>query len=185
MADVARRSTWLTIEGVLLILLGIAALVMPLMAGLAATLVFAWILILTGMIGLISAFAGRAHAHLGWSLASAVIALLIGVILFAYPLAGAVALALIIGAYLLLDGIALVGLALDHRRREIDSWGWLLASGLIDLLLAGVILFMSAIGSAVFLGVMVGVSLILAGVALLLVQRAASKAVKDKLSTFA
>ena len=175
MASVPAKSPWLTIEGVLLILLGIAALVMPLMAGLAATLVFAWILILTGMIGLISAFAGRDHAHLGWSLASAIIALVIGVILFFYPLAGAVALTLIIGAYLFLDGIALIGLALDHRRRAVGPWGWLLASGLIDLGLAAVILFMSAIGSAVFVGIMVGLSLIFAGVALLLVQRAASR----------
>jgi len=74
------------------------------MAGLAATLVFAWILILTGMIGLISAFAGRAHAHLGWSLASALIALIIGVVLLLYPLAGAVALTIIVSLYLLLDG---------------------------------------------------------------------------------
>jgi uncharacterized membrane protein HdeD (DUF308 family) len=175
MAAVAGRSAWLTIEAVLLILLGIAALVMPLMAGLAATLVFAWILILTGMIGLISAFAGRAHAHIGWSLASAIIALLIGVVLFFYPLAGAVALTLIVGAYLFLDGIALIGLALDHRKRGISPWGWLLASGVIDLVLAAIILFMSAVGSAVFVGVMVGLSLIFAGVALLLVQRAATR----------
>lgn len=174
MAGVAGKSPWLTIEGVLLILLGIAALVMPLMAGLAATLVFAWILILTGMIGLISAFAGRAHAHLGWSLASAIVALAIGVILLFYPLAGAVALTLIIGAYLLLDGVVLIGLALDHRRRGIRPWGWLLASGLIDVLLAAFILFMSAIGSAVLIGVMVGLSLIFAGIALLLVQRMAT-----------
>jgi uncharacterized membrane protein HdeD (DUF308 family) len=173
MAGVAGRSVWLTIEGVLLILLGIAALVMPLMAGLAATLVFAWILMLTGLIGLISAFAGRDHSHLGWSLASAIIALLIGVVLLFYPLAGAEALTLIIGAYLFLDGIALIGLALDHRKRGISPWGWLLASGLIDLVLAAVILFMNAIGSAVFVGIMVGLSLIFAGIALLLMQRAA------------
>jgi uncharacterized membrane protein HdeD (DUF308 family) len=174
MAGVAGRSPWLTIEGVLLILLGIGALLMPLMAGLAATLVFAWILILTGMIGLISAFAGRAHAHLGWSLASAVIALAIGAVLLLYPLAGAVALTTVIGVYLLLDGIALIGLALDHRRRGIGPWGWLLASGVIDLLLAAFIVFMSAIGSAVLIGVLVGLSLIFAGIALLLVQRGAA-----------
>lgn len=174
MAAAPGKSPWLTIEGVLLILLGIAALVMPLMAGLAATLVFAWILILTGMIGLISAFAGRAHAHLGWSLASAIIALLIGIILLVYPLVGAVALTAVIGAYLLLDGIALIGLALDHRKRGIGPWAWLLASGLIDVLLAALIFFMSAIGSAVLIGFIVGLSLIFAGVALLLIERAAT-----------
>ena len=174
MAGVAGRSPWLTVEGVLLILLGIAALVMPLLAGLAATLVFAWILILTGLIGLVSAFAGRAHAHLGWSLASAVIALVIGVVLLVYPLAGAVALTTVIGVYLLLDGIALIGLALDHRKRGGGPWGWLLASGVIDLLLAALLVFMSAVGSAVLIGVLVGLSLIFAGIALLLVHRMAA-----------
>ncbi len=119
-------------------------------------------------------FAGyRAHVHPGWSLASAVIALVIGVVLLVYPLAGAVALTTVIGVYLLLDGIALIGLALDHRKRGIGPWGWLLASGLIDLLLAAFIVFMSAVGSAVLIGVMVGLSLIFAGIALLLVQRVA------------
>ncbi len=171
MTSILKTSPWLRIEGALLILLGVAAVLMPMMAGLAATLVFAWILILTGMIGLISAFAGRAHSHIGWSLASAVIALGIGGVLFVYPLAGAVALTLVIGAYLLLDGVALVGLGLDHRRRGIGNWAWLLGSGAIDLALAGVILFMSAIGSAVLVGVVVGLSLIAAGIALLLAHR--------------
>jgi uncharacterized membrane protein HdeD (DUF308 family) len=171
MAETSRRSPWLTAEGILLVLLGIAAVVMPLMAGLAATLVFAWILILTGAIGLISAFAGRAHAHLGWSLASAVLALVVGAVLFLYPLAGAVALTIVIAAYLFLDGIALVGLGLDHRRRAMPNWMWLLGSGAIDIVLALVIMFMSAIGSAVFLGVVVGLSLVSAGVALLMLHR--------------
>ena len=174
MAGVAGRSTWLTVEGVLLIVLGIAAVAMPLLAGLAASLVFAWILILTGVVGLVSAFAGRDHSHFGWSLASALIALVIGVILLVYPLAGAVALTIVIGAYLLLDGVTLIGLALDHRRRATGPWAWLLVSGLIDIVLAAIIFFMNAIGSAVFVGIIVGISLIFAGIALLLVHRAAT-----------
>jgi uncharacterized membrane protein HdeD (DUF308 family) len=175
MAGLAGRSIWLRIEGVLLILLGIAAVAMPLIAGIAATLVFAWILILTGAIGLISAFAGRAHSHFGWSLASALIALVIGVILLVYPLAGAVALTVVISVYLFLDGATLIGLALDHRRRGIGPWGWLVVSGLIDIVLAVIIFFMNAIGSAVFVGIIVGISLIFAGIAILMVQRASAR----------
>ncbi len=173
MAGFSGKSPWLTIEGVLLVLLGLAALVMPLMAGLAASLVFAWILVLSGMVGLISAFAGRAHAHLGWSLASAAIALAVGVVLLVYPLAGAVGLTVIVGAYLFMDGVALVGLGLDHRRRGMTHWGWHLGSGVVDLLLAAIILFMSAIGSAVLIGVVVGLSLVTAGVSLLILHRSA------------
>lgn len=167
MSETTPRSPWLSIEGLLLIALGLAALLMPMMAGLAATLVFAWILILSGMIGLISAFAGRAHSHMGWSLASAAVALVIGAVLFLYPLAGAVGLTLVVGFYLLLDAVALIGLGLDHRRRGLPNWTWLLGSGLVDLALAAVILFMSAIGSAVLIGLAVGLSLMAAGAAML------------------
>ena len=55
-----------------------------------------------------------------------------------------------------------------------DNWGWLLGSGVIDLGLAAVILFMSAIGSAAFIGVVVGLSLIAAGIALLVAHRSAT-----------
>ena len=172
MAVFSGRSFWLRAEGLLLVMLGVGALAAPLMAGLAVTLVVAWILILTGVIGLISAVAGRAHANLGWSLASALVALIIGVVLFVYPLAGAVGLSLVVGAYLLLDGVALLGLALDHRRRAITKglagWGWLAGSGVLDLVLAAAILLMGAVGSAELIGVVVGLSLIAAGVALLL-----------------
>lgn len=172
MAGVQGKSPWLTIEGVLLIVLGVAALLMPFMAGLAASLVMAWILILTGVVGLVSAIAGRAHAHLGWSLVSAFLALAVGVALLVFPLVGAVIITIFVGAYLLLDGVALIGLAFDHRRRGVGRWGWLLASGALDILLAAVILFMDAIGSAVLIGVVIGFSLIFGGVALLAAHRA-------------
>jgi uncharacterized membrane protein HdeD (DUF308 family) len=168
----AGKTTWLTIEGGLLILLGLAALIMPLAWGIAATLVFAWILIASGMIGLISAFAGRAHSHVGWSLASAVIALVIGATLFLSPLSGGVILTWVIAAYLFFDGVVLVGLAFDHRRKRDAPWTWLLASGLLDLALAGIVVLMHAIGSTALFGAFVGLSLVVAGVALLLMHNA-------------
>jgi uncharacterized membrane protein HdeD (DUF308 family) len=167
MSTPSERSLWLSLEGVLLIVLGVGALLMPLMAGIAASLVFGWVLILTGLVGLMSAFANRAHAHLGWSLVSAGLALVVGIVLLLNPLFGAATLTLLIGLYLLLDGVTLVALALDHRRRAIRSWGWLMGSGALDLVLAVFILVMSATGSAVMIGIIVGLSLIAAGIALL------------------
>jgi uncharacterized membrane protein HdeD (DUF308 family) len=171
MADSAGRSVWLTVEGVLLIILGAGALLMPLMAGVAASLVFAWVLILTGIAGLVSAVAGREHVHPGWSLVSALLALLVGVVLLINPLIGAASLALLIGVYLLLDGVALIVLALGQRRKA-RAWGWLMASGVFDLILAAFIVLMGAIGSAVMIGVIVGLSLIAAGIALVAPRRA-------------
>ena len=171
MAVSERRSTWLTIEGVLLIVLGVFALMAPLFAGIALALTLGVLLVVAGAVGLISAIAAKDHSHQGWSLLSAVIALIAGLLLLASPLTGTVAITLLIGAYLLLDGISLIGLALDHRRRGDRAWAWLLAAGVVDIVLAAFIIFLSAAGSAVLIGFIVGLDLIVAGVALLMLHR--------------
>jgi uncharacterized membrane protein HdeD (DUF308 family) len=168
-----RRSPWLTIEGGVLVILGVAALFLPFAAGVAVSLVLAAVLIASGVVGLVSAFAGRAHAHRGLGVASAILALAIGALLLVFPLAGSVGVTLLLAAYLLVDGVILIGMAADHRKRAPSGWGWLLVSGVVDLMLAAVLLFLSAAGSAILIGVIVGVDLIVAGVALLLVHRGA------------
>jgi len=170
----AKRSPWLTLEGVLLVVLGLAALWLPFAAGLAVALVLGWILLLSGGAGLISAVVGRDHLHLGWGLASAAIALVIGLVILLFPLVGAVGLSLLIGIYLLTDGVALIGAALDQRRRAARRWGWLMASGVADVLLAVLVILLSAAGSAVLLGVIIGIDLLLAGIALIVLHRAAA-----------
>ena len=171
MAVAERRSIWFTIEGILLVILGIFALLAPLFAGLALALALGVLLVVAGVVGLISAIAGKAHSHQGWSLLSAVIALVVGLLLLISPLSGAVAITLLIGAYLLLDGISLIGLSLDHRRRGDRAWAWLLVAGIVDIILAAFIVFLSAAGSAVLIGFIVGLDLIVAGVALLMLHR--------------
>ena len=166
-----RRSRWLTIEGILLIILGVFALLAPLFAGLALAVTIGVLLLVAGVAGVVSAIAGRAHSHQGWSLLSAVIALVIGLLLVISPLTGAVAITLLIGAYLLLDGISLIGLSFDHRRRGDRAWAWLLVAGVVDIILAGFIVLLSAAGSAVLIGFIVGLDLIVAGVALLMLHR--------------
>ena len=175
----AKRSPWLMIEGLLLIVLGLAALSAPMIAGMAVALVFGWILILSGLAGLFAAFAGREHVHFGWSLASAIVALLVGVAILFAPLIGAVGLSLLLGAYLFVDGLVLIGLALDQRRRSSARWGWLMFSGVADLVLAVLVVILGASGEAVLIGVIVGLDLLVAGVALLLAHGARRPLAED------
>jgi uncharacterized membrane protein HdeD (DUF308 family) len=166
MGLVPAKSPWLRIEAVLLIVLGIAALIMPLFAGVALTLTLGLVLTAAGVIGVISAFAGRHHVHLGWSLASAILALLLGLFLLIFPLAAAVVLAVLIGAYLLFDGVTIIGLAVNRRNRGDKPWGWLLAAGIADLVLAVFLITLGALGAASLIGVILGIDLIFAGAAL-------------------
>ena len=166
------RSPVLTIEAVLLILLGIAAIVTPLFAGLFVATVIGVILLISGAVGLFSAFSGGAHVHKGWSILSAVIALVVGLLILINPLVGASALTLLLAIYLLVDGVSLIGLAMDQRTRGSGRWTLLLVSGIIDIALAVLIFFLGSVGSAVVVGLIVGIDLIAAGIALLMLHRA-------------
>jgi membrane protein HdeD len=167
----AAKSNWLTIEGWALIVLGALAIIFPFFTGLAFGVFLGWLLIMVGVLGIVSAIAGRAHAHLGWSVASAVVAIVAGLLLAFHPLAASVAITLIVAAYLLIDGVALVALGLDQKKRGVSRWHFVVGAGVVDILLGVLILVLAGAGSAILVGVIIGIDLIIAGVGLLAAHR--------------
>jgi len=171
-----RVGPWFIAEGVLLIVLGVVAAVLPAIAGAAAAVVFGWVLILAGLFGLTSLIGSRDHTHLLWSILSGVVALAVGALIVWAPLVGAVTLALFIAVYLLLDGLAMAGLAWDQRKRGAGRWVWLMGAGAVDILLALLIVAFGPLSDAVLLGFVIAVDLIVAGIALAGMGLAARKA---------
>jgi uncharacterized membrane protein HdeD (DUF308 family) len=176
MPTLGARSSWLTIEGIGLIVLGALAILFPLFAGIAVAVFIGWLLIIVGVLGLLSAFAGREHVDLVWSVASAVIAILAGLLLLLHPLFAAVGITILVAAYLIFDGVTLIALGLDQKKRGVLRWRWVLASGVVDILLALLILTLSGVGSAALIGVIVGISLAAAGIGLLAAHRSGVQA---------
>ena len=171
MAPLATRSNWLTIEAAGLIVLGVLAIIFPFFTGLAVGVFLGWLLVIVGVLGIVAAIAGRAHAHLGWSVASAVVAIIAGLLIAFHPLVAAIAISLIVAAYLLIDGVALAALGLDQRKRGVSRWYFVFGVGVVDSLLGVLVLVFSGVGSADLVGVIVGVDLIIAGVGLLAAHR--------------
>jgi uncharacterized membrane protein HdeD (DUF308 family) len=173
-----RRSAapWFIVEGALLLVLAALAAALPGLAGVTGALVFGVVLVLAGVFGLVSVLGARRHAHLALSLVSALVALTVGLLIIWRPLAGAITLAIFVAAYLLVDGLALIGLAWDQRRRDARGWPWLMVSGVVDMLLAVVILAMGPVASALLLGFIIAIDLALAGVALLTIGLNARRA---------
>lgn len=165
-ASPQKAGLWFIVEGVLLVVLGVAAAALPLFAGLAAAVVFGWVLIMSGVLGFASLFASRGAAHPAWSVVAALVALVAGGLVVWAPLAGAFSLALLIAAYLLADAVASIGLALDQRRRAAKGWGWLILSAVINLLLAAFIIFLRPLADAVLVGFVVAIDLIIGGISL-------------------
>jgi uncharacterized membrane protein HdeD (DUF308 family) len=154
-------------EGILLTVLGMLAILLPAVASLAATLIFGWILLLSGGMGLVTTLRARHAPGFGWSLLSALIGLVAGVLLLARPVLGTLSLTAVLIAFLVAEGVVSIFYATEHRKGFSAGWGWMLASGLLDLVLA-VILLAGLPGTAVWaLGVLLGVNMIVGGAALI------------------
>lgn len=165
------------VEGIVLVLLGAAAIVLPVIATLAFTLVIGWLFLLSGAIGLITTFWMRNAPGFWWSLISAVIGIAAGIVLIRWPISGSVSLTLVLIAFFVIEGIVTLMYAFEHRAQLSGRWGWMLASGIVDLILAGII-FAGLPGTATWaLGLLVGINLLLGGTAMIGMALAARSAV--------
>ena len=162
-------------EGIILVLLGMAAMIVPIIAGLAATVFLGWLFLIAGILGLVATFRARQAPGFGWSLASAIAAVVAGGLLLWYPLQGLVTLTFVLTAFFIVDGIFIIILAITHRRELSGKWEWMLVNGIIDLILAGVIISGLPGTLAWALGLLVGIDLIFGGAALIAMAMDARK----------
>ena len=154
------------IEGLVLLVLGALAIIVPPLATLAFTIFFGWLILISGVVGLITTFLMRQAPGFWWSLISAALGIGVGLLLLSRPVSGALSLTLVLIAFFLIEGIASIMFALDHRRELSGSWGWMLVSGIIDVGLS-VMLFAGLPSTAAWaIGLLVGINLMFGGVSL-------------------
>ena len=162
-------------EGILLVVLGLAAMIVPPLASLAVTIFLGWMFLISGIGGLIVTFWARHMPGFWWSLISAVLAIGAGIVLLARPVQGVLTLTIVVGAYFLAEGVATIMYALEHRRELSERWSWMLIAGLMDILIAGLIIS-GLPGSALWaVGLLVGINLLFGGATLIGVALAARK----------
>src|SRR6202140_1690232 len=175
-AAVAAHWKAFLIEGILLVILGLAAMIVPPLASLAVTIFLGWMFLISGVAGLALTFWARQMPGFWWSLISAVLAVGAGIILLARPLQGVLTLTIVVGAYFLAEGVATIMYALEHRRELSERWSWLLVAGLMDLLIAALIIA-GLPGSALWaIGLLVGINLLFGGATLIGMALAARNA---------
>jgi uncharacterized membrane protein HdeD (DUF308 family) len=154
-------------EGIVLMILGILAIIVPPIATIAVEVLVGWLLLVSGIVGLIATLRMRSAPGFAWSLLSAVIGIVAGVVLLGWPLSGALSLTLILTVFLTLEGVVSILYAFEHRRELSGRWGAMLFSGIIDLFLAGII-FAGLPGTAAWaIGLLIGVNLVFGGSALI------------------
>ena len=155
------------VEGIVLLILGALAVLLPPIATLAVTFLFGWLFLISGIVGLVTTFWMRNAPGFWWSLLSAVLGIVVGALLLARPLGGALSLTLVLIAFFIIEGAASIMFALDHRRELSGQWGWMLVSGIIDLALAMMIFAGLPSTAAWAVGLLVGINMIFGGAALI------------------
>ena len=152
--------------GVFWIILGIVAIATAFAATLATMLIFGVLLIMAGVAQLAHAWSDAAPDR-SWGFLTGLIYLLVGSLLVIDPVNGAIGLTFLIGILLLLRGAVQMAMAATGRRFGRPPQ-WHFVSGLLNLLLAILIIAgLPEIGTWV-IGVFVGIELLLAGMVLLL-----------------
>ena len=155
------------IEGVVLLILGMFAVLVPPVATLAITILFGWLFLISGIVGLITTFWMRSAPGFWWSLSSAALGIVVGLLLLTRPVGGALSLTLLLIAFFIVEGAVSIMFALDHKRELSGQWGWMLLSGIIDLALAMMILAGLPSTAAWALGLLVGINMIFGGAAMI------------------
>lgn len=165
---------WLLALGILWIILGTLAIIMPFAATLALEMVFGVLFVIGGVAQLIQAFRAKGWGGAAFQVLGGLLALALGVILLLFPLQGVLTLTILLAAFFVAQGIVKVISA--FRQQPSSGWGWLLFSGLLGIVV-GIIIWAGLPGTAVWvLGLLVGIELIFSGWAMIMIAMAGKKA---------
>jgi uncharacterized membrane protein HdeD (DUF308 family) len=152
---------WIVALGVVYLVAGFIALGSVAMATVASVFVVGVMMIVAGVAEVISAFQIKTWGRfLLWVLLG-LLYVVAGFVTFQNPLLAAVLLTLILGASLVASGIMRIILAFSMKRET--PWIWVALSGVITLLLGGLILARWPVSSLYILGLFLGIDLIVAG----------------------
>jgi uncharacterized membrane protein HdeD (DUF308 family) len=149
------------LTGILLIVLGIGAIALP---AVSTIVVETWIALILGTAGvakLVHAFQTREEGGFVWKLLLGILYIATGVMLFFYPLTGILTLTLLLGSFLLTEGV--FELILAFRLRPQPNWTWELVNGIVTLALGAMIWFQWPFDAPWLIGTLVGASVLFSG----------------------
>jgi len=167
---------WSIALSILLIIAGLFALLVPFTSGVAITLIFGWLMIVSGITHFVFAFKTHTTGGLIWELLIGAIYVFTGVYLILHPIDALFALTLILSCYLFFE--AIVEFIQYFQLRPRHGAGWLIVDGIITLILAIMISRSWPASSVWVIGTLVGISMIFSGFSRLMLSLAAKRVLK-------
>ena len=155
-----KKHVWQIALSILMIVVGLGAIVIPLVAGIAATLVIGWLLILSGILHLIYCWHRHGVGSVIWEILVGITYLVAGFYVIGNPAGGLAALTLVLAIYLLVRAILEFFLALALRGR-LAVWLWF--GVVVNLILAAMIWKTWPVSSAWVIGTLIGFGILFTG----------------------
>lgn len=165
-----RNWGWLMAEGIVLIILGVLGLGAVALLSLASAIWFGAMIFVGGVVVLIDAFRHQGWRSRLWHILIGALYLAVGVMTFVNPLLATASLTLLVGAALVATGV--LRLIVAFQNRQLPYWTWVALSGVLSLLLGGMILMQWPGSSLWVLGTFLAIELIIQGWAAIALARA-------------
>jgi len=166
---------WSTALSILMILAGILAIGMPLVAGIAVNVLVAWLLLFSALMHFVFAWHTRSTGGIIWEVLVGVAYGAVGVYLLLNPLRGLVTLTLALAIYLVAEGF--FELFMFFQLRPVPGRGWFLLDAIITLVLAFLIWRSLPSGTEWVIGTLVGISMLFSGITRLMLSISARSVV--------
>ncbi|MGA8745660.1 MAG: HdeD family acid-resistance protein [Solirubrobacterales bacterium] len=157
----ARSWKALMVVGVLAIVLGCVAILVPAVASVGTAIFIGWILLIAGVFLLAGAFTARSAGTVVLRLIWAALTVIVGLWLIVEPHSGTLTLTLVLGIYFLFMGLSRIALAFSSRGQR--NAGLVGLSGIAGLLIGILVLAKFPSSADWAIGLLVGVDLIFAG----------------------
>ncbi len=148
-------------EGVVFIILGLCAIVVPQFFTVAIVVFLGWILLFGGIVHVSRAFVFQNMPGFGWWLVMGVLQIIVGLMFITKPVAGALTLTMLITVFFALEGVAKISLAV--MMRPLANWGLILFSGVTALVFALIIWFSWTESAQWLLGLFLGINMVFLG----------------------
>ena len=138
---------WFIVKGLLFIIAGIAVLSRPLEGYVGLSILFSVVILGAGVSQIIFSISNsKILPGWGWTLASGIIDLFVGLYLVTFPVITMATLPFFVGFWLMFRSFYVMGASIDLKNLAVAGWGWLLAGGILLLLLSFTIIYYPGTG---------------------------------------
>lgn len=161
----AKHAGWIVALGVVTVIAGFLAMGSPLASGVAVVVFIGVAMAIAGVARTVGAFSAGSFGQGTLAFIGGILTFGAGLILVARPGIGLATLTLILGAYLLVDGISSAVLA--FRVRPESGWGFMLFSAVMGVILGFLLLREWPLSGLWAVGTLVGANLLFAGASMI------------------